>query len=69
MTPLVPPIMLASGGYVAESFPDGAMGLLGLLGLYVASTNYVVISDEQADHFLTLQGTPELKKALKNWVG
>ncbi len=35
---------------------------------YVDSTNYVVISNEQAEHFLTLHGTPELKKALKNWV-
>jgi hypothetical protein len=35
---------------------------------YVSSTNYVVISNEQAEHFLKLQGTPELKKALKNWV-
>ncbi len=35
---------------------------------YVSSTNYVVISNEQAEHFLTLHGTPELKKALKNWV-
>jgi len=35
---------------------------------YVGSTNCVVISNEQAEHFLTLHGTPELKKALKNWV-
>ena len=35
---------------------------------YVESTNYVVISNEQAELFLTLHGTPELKKALKNWV-
>ncbi len=35
---------------------------------YVESTNYVVIPNEQAEHFLNLQGTPELKKALKNWV-
>ncbi len=35
---------------------------------YVSSTNYVVISNEQAENFLTLQGTPELRKALKNWV-
>ena len=34
MTPLVPPLMMASLGYVAESFPGGAGGLLGLLGLY-----------------------------------
>ena len=33
---------------------------------YVSSTNYVVISNEQAEYFLTLCGTPELKKALKN---
>ncbi|MCZ6588576.1 MAG: hypothetical protein O7B24_11590 [Alphaproteobacteria bacterium] len=36
---------------------------------YVDSTNYVVISNEQAQHFLTLHDTPELKKALKKWVG
>jgi hypothetical protein len=36
---------------------------------YVVSTNYVVITNELAEHFLALQGTPELKKALKNWVG
>ena len=35
---------------------------------YVESTNYVVISQEEAERFLKLQGTPELKKALKNWV-
>jgi hypothetical protein len=34
---------------------------------YVQSTNYVVISKERAEYFLKLQGTPELKKALKNW--
>jgi len=36
---------------------------------YVSSTNYVVISREQADEFLALGDTPERKKALKNWVG
>ena len=35
---------------------------------YAQSTNYVVISKERAEHFLDLQGTPELRKALKNWV-
>ena len=35
MTPLVPPLMMASLGYVAESFPGGAGGLLGLLGVFV----------------------------------
>lgn len=35
---------------------------------YVASTTYVVISKEQAEGFLALQGTPELKKALKAWL-
>lgn len=36
---------------------------------YVESTTYVVISKELAKRFLKLQGTPELKKVLKNWVG
>lgn len=36
MTPLVPPLMMASIGYVAESSPGGAVGLLGMLGLFVA---------------------------------
>ncbi len=35
---------------------------------YVSSTIYLVISNEQAENFLSLHGTPELKKALKNWV-
>ncbi len=36
---------------------------------YVTSTNYVTISREQAEHFLSLRDTPELKPALKRWVG
>ena len=36
---------------------------------YVASTNYVAISKEQAERFLALQGKPGFKKALKAWVG
>ncbi len=36
---------------------------------YVTTTNYVVISRQQAEHFLSLKGTPELKPALKRWVG
>lgn len=36
---------------------------------YVASTNYVVVSEDEAQRFLGLQGTPALKKALKDWVG
>lgn len=35
MTPLVPPLMLASVGYVEEAFPGGAVGLLGLIGIFV----------------------------------
>ena len=35
---------------------------------YVSSTTYSVISNQQAAHFLKLQGTPELKTALKTWV-
>lgn len=35
---------------------------------YVNSTNYVVLSDERAEHFLRLEGTPQLKKELKSWV-
>lgn len=36
---------------------------------YVSSTNYVVVSKEEAERFLRLHGTPALKKALKDWVG
>ena len=35
---------------------------------YTGPTTYVVISNERAEEFLKLQGTPELKKALKHWV-
>ncbi len=33
-----------------------------------ASTTCNVIPEEQAEHFLGLQGTPELRRALKAWV-
>ncbi|MBW2394957.1 MAG: hypothetical protein JRG95_11865 [Deltaproteobacteria bacterium] len=33
-----------------------------------ASITCNVISEEQAEHFLGLQGTPELRRALKTWV-
>ena len=46
----------------------GSCGAHLMAVFYVESTNYVVISNEQAEHLLNLQGTPELKKALKNWV-
>ena len=35
---------------------------------YVESTNYVVISNDRAEYLLSLHGTPELKKVLKNWM-
>jgi hypothetical protein len=35
---------------------------------YAGSTTYVVVSPEKAQRFLSLQGTPELAKALKRWV-
>ncbi len=35
---------------------------------WAASTTYNMISQEQAERFLELQGTPELRRALKAWV-
>ena len=35
---------------------------------WVTSTTYNVISQEQAERFLELQGTPELRRVLKAWV-
>ena len=35
---------------------------------YHGPANHVVLSDERAQYFLGLQGTPALKKALKDWV-
>ena len=34
---------------------------------YCASENYVPIGKGVAERFLSLQGTPELRKALKRW--
>ncbi len=36
---------------------------------YAATTKYAVISEELAEYLLALQGTPELKKVLRKWVG
>lgn len=35
---------------------------------WASSTTYNVISQEQAERFLRLQGTPELHRALETWV-
>jgi hypothetical protein len=35
---------------------------------YHGPATHVVLSDERAQYFLGLQGTPALKKALKDWV-
>ena len=35
---------------------------------YAGSTTYNVITQERAEYFLELQGTPELRRALKAWV-
>ncbi len=34
---------------------------------YYTSENYIPISQGMAERFLSLQGTPELKRALKRW--
>ena len=36
---------------------------------WVSSTTYNVISQAQAERYQGLQGTPELRRALKTWVG
>ncbi len=42
-------------------------GLYVMCIFYYASENYIPISKGMAERFLSLQGTPELKKALKRW--
>jgi hypothetical protein len=35
---------------------------------YYGSVTHVVIGDARAERFMTLQGKPELKRALKAWI-
>ena len=35
---------------------------------YVSSTTYNVLSEQQAERFLRLRGSPVLRKALRRWL-
>ena len=58
----------SAGGFDLDLGRCASCGTWLMAVWYVGSTTYNVISQERAEYFLKLQGTPELRKALKAWV-